>query len=121
MNPFTKLKPFLKRLLLSLKITVEDGNAELQAHSKPQANLEFKCIPQDGDWLYYGTIHFRKSLKIDSVNSFSCRDNSMQIAATRCGLTGCLLTTSEKTLMPQQPTTPPLTFPTSHQRSGQTV
>lgn len=55
MNPFAKQKPFLERLLLPLKITVEDENIELQALSESQASLEFKFISQDGDRLSYGT------------------------------------------------------------------
>lgn len=51
MNPFAKQKPFLKRLLLSLKTTVEDENIELQVLSESLAGLEFKFIPQDGDRL----------------------------------------------------------------------
>lgn len=68
-------------------------------------------------------IHCKKFLKTDSVNRLSFSDNRYNAESSHlcCGLPACPLTTSEKAAMPEEPTAPAVTFPTSHQRSGQTV
>lgn len=68
-------------------------------------------------------IHCKKFLKTDSVNHLSCSDNRYNADSSHlcCGLTACLLKISEKAITPEELTAPAVTFPTSHQRSGQVV
>lgn len=67
-------------------------------------------------------IHCKKFLKTDSVNRLSCSDYRYNADSHLCcGLTACLLTTLEKAITPEKPPAPAVTFPTSHQTSGQTV
>lgn len=80
-------------------------------------------MPWDSGMAVLWHIHCKKFLKTDSVNRLSCSDNRYNADSSHlcCGLTACLLKTSEKAITPEEPTAPAVTFPTSHQRSGQAV
>lgn len=80
-------------------------------------------MPWDTGMAALWPIHCEKFLKTDSANRVSCSDNRFNADSSDlcCGLTASLLTTSEKATTPEEPTAPAVTFPTSHQRSGQTA